>query len=71
MSATPRQRRPPELSLGRAGGELAEQIRSRAELFPELSQALSGPAPALADNARQFGLDRILGGLAGIIARRP
>ena len=52
------------------GSELAEQIRSRAELFPELGQALSGPAPALADNARQFGLDRILDGLAAIIARR-
>jgi AcrR family transcriptional regulator len=52
------------------GSELAEQIRSRPELFPELSQALSGPAPALADNARQFGLDRILDGLAAIIARR-
>jgi len=52
------------------GSELAEQIRSRAALFPELSQALSGPAPALADNARQFGLDRILDGLAAIIAGR-
>jgi AcrR family transcriptional regulator len=52
------------------GSELAEQIRSRAELFPELSHALSGPAPALADNARQFGLDRILDGLATIVGKR-
>jgi hypothetical protein len=52
------------------GSELAEQIRSHAELFPELSQALSSPAPALADNARRFGLDRILDGLAALIAER-
>jgi hypothetical protein len=51
-------------------GELAGQIRGHAELFPELSQALSGPAPALADNARRFGLDRILDGLAVLIAER-
>ena len=50
--------------------ELAEQIRSHAGLFPELSQALSSPAPALADNARRFGLDRILDGLAALIAER-
>jgi hypothetical protein len=52
------------------GSELAERIRSRAELFPELSQALSGPGPALDDNARKFGLDRILDGLAVLIAER-
>jgi hypothetical protein len=52
------------------GSELAEQIRGHAELFPELSQALSGPAPALDDNARKFGLDRILDGLAVLIAER-
>ena len=52
------------------GSELAEKIRGHAELFPELSQALSGPAPALDDNARRFGLDRILDGLAALIAER-
>jgi AcrR family transcriptional regulator len=52
------------------GSELAEQIRGHAELFPELSQALSGPAPALDDNASKFGLDRILDGLAVFIAER-
>ena len=52
------------------GSELAEQIRGHAELFPELSQALSGPVPALDDNARTFGLDRILDGLAVLIAER-
>jgi AcrR family transcriptional regulator len=46
------------------GSELAERIRHRADLFPELSQALSRPAPALDDNARRFGLDCILDGLA-------
>ena len=51
-------------------GELAGQIRGHAELFPELSQALNGPAQALADNARKFGLDRILDGLAVLIAER-
>jgi AcrR family transcriptional regulator len=51
-------------------GELAGQIRGHAELFPELNQALSGPAPSLADNARKFGLDRILDGLAVLIAER-
>ena len=35
-----------------------------------LSQALSGPAPVLDDNARTFGLDRILDGLAVLIAER-
>jgi hypothetical protein len=52
------------------GSELAERIRGHAELFPELSRALSGPAPALDDNARKFGLDRILDGLAVLIAER-
>jgi AcrR family transcriptional regulator len=52
------------------GSELAEHIRSHAELFPQLSQALSSPAPALGDNARRFGLDRILDGLAVLIAER-
>jgi AcrR family transcriptional regulator len=52
------------------GGEMAELIRGRAELFPELSQALSGPTPALDDNARAFGLDRILDGLAALIEER-
>jgi len=51
-------------------GELAGQIRGHAELFPELSHALSGPAPALEGNARKFGLDRILDGLAVLIAER-
>jgi hypothetical protein len=51
-------------------GELAGQIRGHAELFPELNQALNGPAPVLADNARKFGLDRILDGLAVLIAER-
>jgi hypothetical protein len=37
------------------GSELAEQIRSHAELFPQLSQALSRPAPALEDNAKARG----------------
>ena len=49
---------------------LAERIRSHAELFPQLSQALNRPAPALEDNARRFGLDRILDGLAVLIAER-
>jgi hypothetical protein len=52
------------------GSELAEHIRGHAELFPQLSQALSRPAPALGDNARRFGLDRILDGLAVLIAER-
>ena len=52
------------------GSDLAEKIRSRAELFPELTRALSDPAPALEDNARKFGLDRILDGLAVLIAER-
>jgi hypothetical protein len=52
------------------GSELAERIRSHAELFPQLSQALNRPAPALEDNARRFGLDRILDGLAVLIAER-
>jgi AcrR family transcriptional regulator len=50
--------------------ELAERIRGRADLFPELNQALSGPTPALDDNARRFGLDRILDGLAALIEQR-
>ena len=52
------------------GSELAERIRSHAELFPQLSHALNSPAPALEDNARRFGLDRILDGLAVLIAER-
>jgi hypothetical protein len=52
------------------GSELAEHIRGHSELFPQLSQALSRPAPALDDNARRFGLDRILDGLAVLIAER-
>jgi AcrR family transcriptional regulator len=52
------------------GGEQAELIRSRSDLFPELSQALSGPTPVLDDNARAFGLDRILDGLATLIEER-
>jgi hypothetical protein len=36
----------------------------------QLSQALSDPAPALDDNARKFGLDRILDGLAVLITER-
>lgn len=52
------------------GSELAALIRGRADLFPELSQALSGPTPALDDNARAFGLDRILDGLAVLIEKR-
>ncbi|KAB2352254.1 TetR/AcrR family transcriptional regulator [Actinomadura rudentiformis] len=52
------------------GSEMAELIRSRADLFPELSQALSGPTPALDDNARAFGLDRLLDGLATLIQER-
>ena len=51
-------------------GELAGLIRSRPELFPELGKALTGTAPALEDNARRFGLDRILDGLAALIAER-
>jgi len=51
-------------------GELAGLIRSRPELFPELGIALTGTAPALEDNARRFGLDRILDGLAALIAER-
>ncbi|MFI0454090.1 TetR/AcrR family transcriptional regulator [Actinomadura sp. 6N118] len=52
------------------GSEMAELIRSRADLFPELSEALSGPTPALDDNARAFGLDRLLDGLATLIEER-
>ncbi|MQA97945.1 MAG: TetR family transcriptional regulator [Streptosporangiales bacterium] len=52
------------------GSELAELINSRAELFPELSRALSRPTPALDDNARKFGLDRFLDGLAALIEER-
>jgi hypothetical protein len=50
--------------------ELAELIRGRADLFPELGKALSGPTPALDDNARAFGLDRILDGVAALIKER-
>lgn len=52
------------------GSEMAELIRRRADLFPELNQVLSGPTPALDDNARAFGLDRILDGLAVLIEAR-
>ncbi|MCP9967912.1 TetR/AcrR family transcriptional regulator [Actinomadura madurae] len=52
------------------GSEMAELIRSHADLFPELSDALSGPTPCLDDNARAFGLDRLLDGLAVLIEQR-
>ena len=52
------------------GSELADQIHRRADLFPELSRALSAPTPALDDNARAFGLARILDGLAVLIDTR-
>lgn len=52
------------------GSEQVELIRSRADLFPELAMALTEPAPTLRDNARQFGLARILDGLAALIAER-
>jgi AcrR family transcriptional regulator len=52
------------------GSEMAELIRSRTDLFPELNRALSGPTPALDDNARAFGLDRILDGIAVLIEKR-
>ncbi|MFG2004165.1 TetR/AcrR family transcriptional regulator [Spirillospora sp. NPDC048911] len=52
------------------GSEMAELIRGRADLFPELSAALSGPTPALDDNARSFGLNRLLDGLAVLIEER-
>lgn len=51
-------------------GELAGLIRANAETFPELSAALTDDAPALEDNARQFGLERIYDGLAALIAER-
>lgn len=53
-----------------AGGELADLIRTRPELFPQLNAALDADAPVLEDNARRFGLDRILDGLAALIAER-
>jgi AcrR family transcriptional regulator len=53
------------------GGETAELIRGRADLFPELSAALSGPTPTLDDNARAFGLECLLDGLAARIEQRP
>jgi hypothetical protein len=49
---------------------MAELIRGRADLFPELSHVLRGPTPTLDDNARRFGLDRILDGLAALIEQR-
>ncbi|GAA4364259.1 hypothetical protein GCM10023088_08270 [Actinomadura verrucosospora] len=52
------------------GSETAELIRGRADLFPELSKALSGPTPVLDDNARAFGLARLLDGLAALIEER-
>jgi AcrR family transcriptional regulator len=52
------------------GSELAELIRSRGEMFPELSRALGGPTGLLDDNARAFGLSRILDGLAVLIEAR-
>jgi AcrR family transcriptional regulator len=52
------------------GTEMAELIRGRADLFPELSHVLRGPTPTLDDNARRFGLDRILDGLAALIEQR-
>jgi AcrR family transcriptional regulator len=52
------------------GSETAELIRGRADLFPELSKALSGPTPTLDDNARAFGLDRLLDGLDALIKER-
>ena len=61
---------PPGTQPWSGGSQLAERIRSHAELFPQLSHALSSPAPALEDNARRFGLDRILDGLAVLIAER-
>lgn len=51
-------------------GELSERIRGRAGSFPELGRALNGPTTALDDNARTFGLDRILDGLAVLIEER-
>jgi len=51
-------------------GELAGLIRANAETFPELSAALTDEAPALEDNARRFGLERIYDGLAALIAER-
>jgi AcrR family transcriptional regulator len=50
--------------------EMAELIRGRSDLFPELVNALSGPTPALDDNARAFGIARILDGLAALIEDR-
>lgn len=50
--------------------EMADLVRSRPDLFPELSKALSGPTPVLDDNARAFGLDRIIAGLAALIEER-
>ncbi|MEU9839914.1 TetR/AcrR family transcriptional regulator C-terminal domain-containing protein [Actinomadura sp. NPDC048032] len=52
------------------GSETAELIRGRADLFPELGKALSGPTPVLDDNARAFGLARLLDGLAALIEER-
>jgi AcrR family transcriptional regulator len=53
------------------GSDLVELIQTRAATFPALNAALeSSNAPALDDNARRFGLDRIFDGLAALIAER-
>jgi AcrR family transcriptional regulator len=61
-------------------GALTEVVRARAEAFPALNAALTAAASttgtsttgtaALADNGRRFGLDRILEGIAALIAER-
>jgi AcrR family transcriptional regulator len=60
----------PWASGGRFATALTELLHSRRDEFPALAEAISGGADALTDNARRFGLDRILDGLAALIAQR-
>ncbi|MET7338828.1 TetR/AcrR family transcriptional regulator [Nonomuraea sp. NPDC005650] len=60
----------PWASGGHFDPALTELLRGRRDDFPALAEAISGGADALADNGRRFGLDRILDGLAALIAQR-
>ncbi|MEV4575623.1 TetR/AcrR family transcriptional regulator [Nonomuraea jabiensis] len=60
----------PWASGGHFDATLTELLHSRRDDFPALAEAISGGADALTDNGRRFGLDRILDGLAALIAQR-
>jgi AcrR family transcriptional regulator len=60
----------PWASGGHFDPALTELLRSRRDDFPALAEVVSGGADALTDNGRSFGLDRILDGLAALVAQR-